>query len=80
MKPSRVQEVLGQLLKKKWPVFLWGPPGVGKSSVVRQVVEEQKWELRDVRASLLDPTDLRGIPYVNEGTAHWAPPSFLPNL
>ena len=79
MKPSRVQEVLGQLLKKKWPVFLWGPPGVGKSSVVRQVVEEQKWELRDVRASLLDPTDLRGIPYVNEGTAHWAPPSFLPN-
>ena len=79
MKPSRVQEVLGQLLKKKWPVFLWGPPGVGKSSVVRQVVEEQKWELRDVRASLLDPTDLRGIPSVNEGTAHWAPPSFLPN-
>ena len=38
MKPSRVKEVLGPLLENRWPVFLWGPPGVGKSSVVQQVV------------------------------------------
>lgn len=32
----------------------------------------------DIRASLLDPTDLRGIPSVQDGRAVWAPPSFLP--
>jgi hypothetical protein len=79
MKPTRVKQVLEQLMEGHWPVFLWGPPGVGKSSVVQQVVESHHWELRDVRASLLDPTDLRGIPYVEGGRAFWAPPSFLPS-
>lgn len=79
MKPSRVSEVLAELLSTRWPVFLWGPPGVGKSSVVASVAEKQKLELIDVRASLLDPTDLRGIPAIENGKAIWAPPSFLPN-
>ena len=77
MKPSRIKEVLGPLLDSRWPIFLWGPPGVGKSSIVYQVVESRGWKLMDVRASLLDPTDLRGIPYVENGQANWAPPSFL---
>ncbi len=79
MTPTRVTQVLGPLLESRWPVFLWGPPGVGKSSVVQQVTEARGWELRDVRASLLDPTDLRGIPYVEKGQAFWAPPAFLPH-
>ncbi len=78
MKPSRVLKVLPQLLKNRWPAFVWGPPGVGKSSVVKQVAEELKLPILDVRASLLDPTDLRGIPSVVDGRAVWAPPSFLP--
>jgi len=28
---------------------------------------------------LLDPTDLRGLPYFKDGFASWAPPSFLPS-
>ena len=78
MKPSRVHEVLSNLVADDWPVFLWGPPGVGKSSVVAQLAREKELDLVDVRASLLDPTDLRGIPYVNDGVAYWAAPSFLP--
>ena len=53
MKPSRVLKVLPQLLKNRWPAFVWGPPGVGKSSVVKQVAEELKLPLLDIRASLL---------------------------
>jgi hypothetical protein len=60
------------------PIFLWGSPGIGKSQSVKQVAEEQGVELRDVRASLLDPTDLKGFPYISEGRMCWAPPSFLP--
>ncbi len=79
MKPTRVAHVLEELLQTRWPVFLWGPPGVGKSSVVREVAAKAGWNLIDLRASLLDPTDLRGLPAVTSGKAVWYPPSFLPH-
>ena len=79
MKPSRVETVLHHLVKLRWPAFIWGPPGVGKSSVVRKVAASEKLPLRDVRASLLDPTDLRGIPTIEGGRAVWCPPAFLPS-
>jgi MoxR-like ATPase len=44
------------------PVFVWGGPGIGKSAVVRQLADALKIALRDVRALLLDPVDLRGLP------------------
>src|SRR5262245_47277615 len=62
----------------RWPVFIWGPPGAGKSSIVRLAAQKHGLPLLDVRASLLDPTDLRGIPAVQGGRAVWCPPSFLP--
>ena len=79
MKPSRVAEVLKQLLAQRWPIFIWGPPGAGKSSVVSQVAHEGDYEVVDIRAPLLDPTDLRGIPTIENGSARWCPPSFLPS-
>jgi hypothetical protein len=78
LKPSRVLEVLDKLFLTRWPIFLWGPPGTGKSSIVRLAAERREIPLIDIRASLLDPTDLRGIPAVVDGRAVWAPPSFLP--
>ena len=59
MKPTRISEVITKLLATRWPVFIWGPPGVGKSSVVETIAKKQNFELLDIRASLLDPTDLR---------------------
>ena len=78
MKPTRAAEVITQLLSTRWPVFVWGPPGVGKSSVVAAIAKKQGLDLLDIRASLLDPTDLRGIPAIESGQAVWTPPSFLP--
>ena len=69
MKPTRITEVLSELLETRWPMFLWGAPGVGKSSIVRAIAEEKGLGLIDVRASLLDPTDLRGITTVENGGA-----------
>jgi hypothetical protein len=78
MKPSRVKSILSSLIKTSWAVFVWGPPGAGKSSLVREVADEAKLPVIDVRATLLDPTDIRGIPAVQNGQAVWHPPSFLP--
>ena len=55
MKPSRVRSLLEKLLMTRWPVFLWGPPGIGKSSIVAQAAKALELQLLDVRAALLDP-------------------------
>jgi hypothetical protein len=60
------------------PAYLWGPPGVGKSSLVRQAANALGLDLIDVRATLLDPVDLRGLPRLTGDTAVWCPPAFLP--
>lgn len=79
MNPKAIKDALKTLIPLQQPVFLWGAPGVGKSQVVRQVAKKMNLELTDIRAVLLDPVDLRGLPSItDEGTAHWCPPSFLP--
>lgn len=81
MNPQSAKRSLAHLCERKVPVFLWGPPGIGKSSIVAQIAKEQDISFIDLRLSLLDPTDLRGIPFFNtkKETALWAPPSFLPD-
>ncbi|MEM8986679.1 MAG: MoxR family ATPase [Pseudomonadota bacterium] len=79
MKPSHVKAALTTLVAARKPAFIWGPPGVGKSDIVRQVAEEQNRRLVDIRAVLLDPVDLRGLPrFSDNGTTSWATPDFLP--
>jgi hypothetical protein len=62
----------------KTSVMMWGAPGIGKSSIVNAVAKDNDMQVIDVRLSQLAPTDLRGLPYVENGSAHFAPPSFLP--
>lgn len=80
MNAKELKIVLEGLIQSKIPTFLWGNPGVGKSSVVSQIANENGMEFVDLRLSLLDPTDLRGIPFFDkeEKTAVWAKPEFLP--
>jgi hypothetical protein len=78
MKPSRLDTVLSSMLGQRWPAFIWGPPGIGKSAIVHAVARKAGMDVIDLRASLLDPTDLRGIPAIVDQKAVWCPPAFLP--
>jgi len=79
MKASSILSALRSLIAARQPVFVWGGPGIGKSAVVRQLAEVLKMPLQDVRALLLDPVDLRGLPFLgNDGRSKWATPEFLP--
>ncbi len=62
-------------------IFLWGPPGIGKSSLVKQFAKEKGMKLVDLRLPLMDPVDLRGLPMVDKESrkAVWLPPDFLPD-
>jgi len=81
MKASNITKVVNQLIIQKLPVFIWGAPGIGKSSIVKQIAAAQGLAFLDLRLSLLDPTDLKGIPFFNAKTNEgvWAKPSFLPS-
>ena len=80
--PNGAKRSIRRAFKKKRPIFIWGPPGIGKSEVVHQIGNEYKKSLViDIRLSLWEPTDIKGIPYFdsNAGTMGWAPPSELPD-
>jgi hypothetical protein len=78
MRPCDVATSLAALIPSRRPVYLWGSPGVGKSSLVREAASSLRLELIDIRATLLDPVDLRGLPRLNGDAAVWCPPAFLP--
>jgi len=65
----------------KRPVFLWGPPGIGKSDLIEGIADDMNALVIDLRLGQMEPTDLRGIPFYNKdtGTMDWAPPVDLPN-
>ena len=67
--------------KTKRPVFLWGPPGIGKSEVVQEIADEIGGYVIDLRMAQMEPTDIRGIPFFNKeiNKMDWAHPVDLPD-
>ena len=63
------------------PIFLWGPPGIGKSELVEGIAKEHEGAMIDLRLGQMEPTDIRGIPFYNKdlGKMDWAPPIDLPD-
>lgn len=78
LKPSEVATAMACCIEARQPVITWGAPGIGKSDVTQQTGAKLGRKVLDVRASLLDPVDLRGIPSVRDGRTHWNSPAFLP--
>jgi hypothetical protein len=79
--PKSAKKSLRKAFKNKRPIFLWGPPGIGKSDIIKQLGVELDAHVIDVRLSLWEPTDIKGIPYFDSNTSKmvWAPPSELPD-
>lgn len=77
---KQVRKSLLKCFQARRPMFLWGPPGIGKSEVVADVTEELKGFMIDLRLAQMDPTDIRGIPFYNKeiGKMDWAEPVDLP--
>jgi hypothetical protein len=80
--PKAAKKALVKAFKHKIPVFMWGPPGIGKSDLIKQIGADTDSHVIDVRLSLWDPTDIKGVPYFDDKTStmKWAPPEELPSL
>lgn len=80
MTPAEMHNYLSSLVKNNivLSTMIWGPPGVGKSSIVSQIAHEHGLEIVDLRLSQLAPTDLRGLPVAENNVSRWYPPEFFP--
>jgi hypothetical protein len=79
--PNSAKKSIVRAFKKKRPLFLWGPPGIGKSDIVHQIGEQMEAHVIDIRFSLWEPTDIKGIPYFDptQNKMVWGAPSELPD-
>ena len=78
--PNKAKNSIQRAFAKKRPIFLWGPPGIGKSDIIHQIGDYMDAHVIDIRLSLWEPTDIKGIPYysANDNAMVWAAPSELP--
>ena len=78
---TQARKSLLKAFKVQRPLFLWGPPGIGKSELVEGITNELGGLMIDLRLGQMEPTDIRGIPFYNKdsGKMEWAPPVELPD-
>ena|SRR5208337_4077930 len=59
------------------PVFIWGAPGIGKSSLVRQFADRLGLDCVSLLGSQLAPEDLIGVPQIVDGKSRFCPPQMI---
>nr|WP_045745654.1 MULTISPECIES: MoxR family ATPase [Actinoplanes] len=59
------------------PVFLWGAPGIGKSSLVRDFADSLGLECVTLVGTQLAAEDLIGVPELHNGRSRFAPPESI---
>lgn len=75
---KQVAPLIPQLWKAGIVPFLHSSPAQGKSSLSKQLAEQFKLKVIDLRLTELDSTDLSGLPYFNNGKAEFMPFNTFP--
>ncbi|MGW1988868.1 ATP-binding protein [Embleya sp. NPDC001921] len=71
--PAALPEVLLHTALVR-PVFVWGAPGIGKSSLVRDFAGSLGLECVSLLGTQLAPEDLIGVPQIVAGRSRFCPP------
>ncbi|WP_417689389.1 ATP-binding protein [Pseudidiomarina sp.] len=79
--PHDVQAIVLTQLQQLWaepkqahtiaPLMLWGAPGVGKSTLIRDLCRQQGIDFIDIRLAQREPVDLRGLPVPKDDHVDW---------
>jgi hypothetical protein len=59
------------------PVFIWGPPGIGKSAIVEQYAQAMGLPCVSLLGSQLAPEDIIGVPQIVGDKSHFCPPRMI---
>ena len=93
MKPKQVLKSIVKAIITNRPLFIWGPPGIGKTQMVQQIVDainaglieidgvdhtKETFHLVLVPCTLIDPVDVLGLPYNEKNIMKWSRPDLWP--
>ena len=67
MKISDCKTILTACINASRRVLLVGPPGIGKTAIVKEVQKELNADLTVIYGSISDPTDFKGLPCIIDG-------------
>ena len=59
------------LAKSLPPLMVWGAPGIGKSTIIRELAESRGIGFIDVRLAQREPIDIRGLPVPEGDGVKW---------
>lgn len=59
------------------PVFIWGAPGIGKSSLVEEFARQVGLPCVSLLGSQLAPEDIMGVPQIVDGKTRFCPPTLI---
>jgi hypothetical protein len=74
--PSQLSKLLLNVALTR-PVFIWGPPGIGKSALVEQFAQEVGLDCVSLLGSQLAPEDLIGVPRIEGNRSVFCPPRMI---
>lgn len=74
--PNQLMELLENVAPVR-PIFVWGPPGIGKSALVEEFARTVGLDCVSLLGSQLAPEDLIGVPQIIEGKSRFCPPTMI---
>lgn len=76
--PSQAKELVIDIFKANLVPMLASSPGIGKSSIIREIAKEFRLKLIDIRLSQVDPTELNGFASLHGDKATYKPMDIFP--
>jgi hypothetical protein len=73
MKPDKMVALIEGALRRNIKLLIPGMPGIGKTALIDQVRRKLDWNMVTIIGSMSDPTDTKGMPFVSNGVADFAP-------
>lgn len=82
MRIKHAREVLRRYRMASVPTFIWGPPGIGKTSLPEQLAANLGIGYKVFKPVLRDTVDLRGLAAIDlkRNVTRWLAPDELPNV
>ena len=76
LSPSQLAEFLLNVAIVR-PVFIWGPPGIGKSALVEKFAHDLGLPCVSLLGSQLAAEDIIGVPQIVDGVSRFCPPKMI---
>jgi len=80
--PKQLLPILSRYLEARNsglpPIFIWGPPGIGKTEIVKTAASNAKRAVNVIHPVTMDPVDVAGLPVTKDDTVNWSRPHFIP--